>query len=141
MHNIKDQSTLSEKSLKYQLQVGEIEIYESGIIKFIIDQDLEINDEAIDELSETIESSGIGQYSILLDIKTPFIYSDETIEKLNQDPKLVAVALLMENKEKLDRSKFMLEMGSLLPNPFSIPVKPFKREKCARDWLYRIMNK
>jgi len=132
---VKHQSSIETKTFDF----GKIEIINSNIFKIILENDIEISEKHLIEFTQIVEGYNLKHYGLLLDISNPFFCSEEIAETLSNDDKLKALAILMDNKEKLYKSKFMLNLASLLPNPFDIPVKIFKHEEYAYKWIKKIL--
>jgi hypothetical protein len=120
---------------------GNLEYLGKNIFVVAINEDIIVNNEHIEEFSNIIRERELEKYGIFLKVSNPHFCSEEIATQFSRDKKLVAIAILIDHADKLRRSKFMLELTSLLPNPFQVPVKFFKKSNVAEEWLEKHLTK
>lgn len=131
---------LSEKK-NARLSSGILELWEANLLKFIPKNNIEITEENIKEFQKVMENSGLKKYGICICLNTPFFYTDEAINLLSKDKGLLGLAIVLKNKERILKNTIFVEMASMMPNPFKVPVKTFKEENYAFTWLKKIIRK
>ncbi len=134
------QNEITQQKIK-EFSFGTLEYRENNIFKININEDTFVNDQHIEEFSNEIKNREQAMYGILLNVSNSYFCSEEIAVKFNNDEYLKAIAILVKQEDKLQRSKFMLELASLLPNPFQVPVKFFKKSDLAEEWLRKHLRK
>jgi hypothetical protein len=140
MKNNADLKEFKRKKIE-KFDFGEIEIISSTIYKIKMNTDIEVLPVHIEKFRNILEGEQTEHYGLIIDTTNPFFCSEEIAATLSEDDKLLALALLIQKKEKMEKSKFIMELASLLPNPFHIPVKLFKHESYAVQWMNKKMGR
>lgn len=128
-----------EKSAK--LSSGILELKETNLLQFKPKINIEITTRHIKEFQKVMENSGLEKYGVCICLNSPFFYTDEAVNLLSRDKGLIGLAILLNDKERILKNTFFIEMASMLPNPFNIPVKTFKHYDAAYNWLKELIKK
>ena len=125
---------------KISFSFGELEFISENIYKITFNDDTEVSEDHILEFHNALNENQKQYYAICLNVNKPFFCTTEIAEKFSQDQRLKAFAVVFENKDKLYRSRLMLNLTSLLPYSISVPFKMFKNEEYAINWLKKILT-
>ncbi len=124
-----------------RLSSGTLELKANNVLKFVPKNNIEITANHIYEFKQVTKNSNLNKYGLLVCLSSPFSYTENAVNILSKDQQLQALAIILKNQEKNLKNALFMEMASILPNPFQIPVKIFKDENCGHEYISRILDK